>query len=119
MEYFADTYYKKQDFRNGICRNKLKEEIKAKTIQNVMGLKVVSPVRGVSKIKNDRNELKDDGRNFYQALEMAKAKREDRQYRTSNAPVNEVLERMGGMNQYDRHAREIFFALSSTADYKC
>lgn len=76
-------------------------------------------MRSVSKIKNDRNELKDDGRNFYQALEMAKAKRETKQYRTPNAPASEVLERMGGMNQYDRHAREIFFAMSSTADYKC
>ena len=84
-----------------------------------MGLKVVSPVRNVSKIRNDRNELKDDGRNFYQALEMAKAKRGSGQHRRVNATTEEVLERMGGMNQYDRHAREIFFSMCSSTGYKC
>ena len=84
-----------------------------------MGLKVVSPVRNVAKIKNDRNELKDDGRIFYQALEMAKAKRGSGQHRGVNATTEEVLERMGGMNQYDRHAREIFFSMCSSTDYKC
>ena len=61
-----------------------------------MGLKVVSPVRNVSKIRNDRNELKDDGRNFYQALEMAKAKRGSGQHRRVNATTEEVLERKIG-----------------------
>ena len=32
---------------------------------------------------------------------------------------NHSLEMMGGMNQYDRHAREVFYAMSSEADYKC
>lgn len=101
------------------CRNKLKEEITANTVQKVMGIQVVSPVKHVSRVKRDRNEAQDGGRNFYQALEKAKEKRDENKYNGAEMSAEHALERMGGLNQYDRHAREIFFAMSSNADFKC
>ncbi|MCM1244324.1 MAG: hypothetical protein NC293_01615 [Roseburia sp.] len=98
--------------------NKLKEEIKANTIQKVIGTQAVRPVRHVAKIRYGRNEAQDGGGNFYQALEKARNKRESESGRADTASGG-ALEMMGGMNQYDRNAREIFFALSSNADYKC
>lgn len=114
----ADKYYKKRPFHVCICRNKLKEEIKANTIQRVIGLQAVYPVKHVSGIRYDGNEARDGGENFQQALEAAKEKRMEKESRRK--PVkNHSLEMMGGMNQYDRHAREVFYAMSSEADYKC
>lgn len=72
----------------------------------------------MAKIRYDRNEAQDGGGNFYQALEKARNKSDGR---SDSVEKNSggALEMMGGMNQYDRNAREIFFALSSNADYKC
>lgn len=83
-----------------------------------MGTQVVRPVRHVAKIRRDRNEAQDGGGNFYQALEKARSKSESKSGRV-NRESGSALEMMGGINQYDRNAREIFFALSSNADYKC
>lgn len=101
-----------------ICRNKLKEEIKANTIQKGIIIQAVYPVKHVPKIRYDGNEAKDGGENFQQALEAAREKKSERESRKKGAPVK-PLELMGGMNQYNRHAQEIFYAMSSEADYKC
>ena len=98
--------------------NKLKEEIKANTIQKVIGIQVVNPVKHVSGIRYDGNEARDGRENFQQALEAAKEKGTEKESRRKTVPV-QTLVMMGGMNQYDRHAREVFYAMSSEADYKC
>lgn len=74
-------------------------------------------MKHVPRIRYDGNEAKDGGGNFQQALEAAKEKRAERESR-KREPVRS-LTMMGGMNQYDRYAREVFYAMSSEADYKC
>ncbi len=78
-------------------------------------MKVVNPVRNVSQIRYD-SEGGGGGGTFQEALENAERKKNQT---VTNTPPGEVLETMAGLNQYDRHAREIFFAMSSMTDYKC
>lgn len=91
--------------------------MKANTIIDPIGIKVVNPVKHVSRIRYENSDTQSGGGSFQQALESAEKKEE----KTTAARVapNEVLETMAGMNQYDRHAREIFFVMSSQTDYKC
>ncbi len=78
-------------------------------------MKVVNPVRNVSQIRYDSGGGGGGG-TFQEALENA----EKKQAKTAtNTPPGEVLETMAGLNQYNRHAQEIFFAMSSMTDYKC
>lgn len=75
-------------------------------------------MKHTSKIRYDGNEPQEGGGNFQQALESARTKRTAKENH-GNAVPGEVLARMGGLNQYDRNAREIFFVMSSETDYKC
>lgn len=80
-------------------------------------MKVINPVGHVSRIRNIREDGAGNGGTFQEALENAE--RREAKTATKNVAPEEVLEMMGGMNQYDRHAREIFFSMSSQTDYKC
>lgn len=92
--------------------------MKANTIYyNPIEIKEVDPVRHVTRIRYDNSDSQGGGGSFRQALESAQ-KKEQKSVPTEVTP-KEALETMAGMNQYDRHAREIFFVLSSQTDYEC
>ncbi len=117
---FTDIYYERNRqfyIYNGICRNKLKEEITANTTFNPIGTKMINPVRHSSKIRYNSDGGQGSGGTFQEALENARER--ETKVTKANVTPEETLERMAGLNQYDRHAREIFFTMSSQADYQC
>lgn len=73
------------------------------------------PVHGVNRVRRDHNQRHGSGQQFENLLKREQTKM--RQMETERQ--EEELRRMGGMNQYNRQAVEIFFMFSSQMDYKC
>jgi hypothetical protein len=95
----------------------LKEEITANTIQKVIRIQAIHPVRNVSQAREDRGAY-DEAQTFQQVLASTAAKKAARSGSSQTSP-QQVLEMMGGTNHYDRNAKEIFFAMSSNTDFTC
>lgn len=102
--------------RQVVCINKLKEEIIAKTTYYPIGMHIVKPVRNVSHIRYDRGNGGTGDGTFQEALERAQ---EGKGQSVAGARRQSEMERMAGLNQYDCHARELFYSLCSTTDYRC
>jgi hypothetical protein len=98
-------------------RNELKEGNKANAIFRIYENKTVHPVGGVIKTNQYREQEKEsrgEETSFSQILE----KEREKKVNVKSGSENERLRYLEGMNQYDRHAMEVFFVLSSKADYR-
>lgn len=97
------------------CWNKLKEEITANAeIFKIKGVQSVYPINRVRPAKRNAEEEKRGDQSFSQMLEKAK---EDS--RKKDEPREEgKLRTMGGLMQYNRHAVEFCYILTSETDFK-
>ena len=103
--------------------NEPKEGIKAiattNTTNRIYGKVTVNPVSNV--VKANRYCEEDGARNganqSFSGILQQEMERHHAKTRTTNIK-QEQLRLMGGLNQYDRHAREFCFLLSTEADYK-
>lgn len=96
------------------CWNKLKEEIKAAVYEK--NLKSIEPVNSVIKVNSYYDRGRRDsgsGDSFTEILKRERAKAHPQTEKRE-----EALRHMEGMNQYNRHATEVFFLLSRNMDYK-
>ncbi len=75
-------------------------------------------MRHVAKIKRDQEQSR-ESRNFKEAFEAARQNAEKKYEKGKIEENKSILVAMYGMSQYDSHAREKFFALSSQTDYTC
>lgn len=91
--------------------------VKAFATNRVYGKVTVNPVNNVVKVNRYREEERDKGESnqsfsdfLYEEMQTKQVKAEKKE--------PEKLRLMGGLNQYDCHAREFCFLLSTEADYK-
>ena len=68
----------------------------------------------VNRYRDEERSQEEAKQNFSGYLKQEMKKRQEK----PASPKREQLRLMGGLNQYDRHAREFCFILSREADYK-
>lgn len=96
--------------------NEPKEGIKAIATNRIYGKETVNPVGNVVKVNRYNREearQREAGADFSSLL-----RQEMRKNQVRKAEPQPQLRMMGGLNQYDRHAREFCYILSREADFK-
>ena len=97
--------------------NEPKEGIKAIATNQIYRRVIINPVTNVVKVNRYREEEKNHEESQKSFAGILQQKVEKKQQKTSR-PKQEKLRVMGGLNQYDRYAREFCYILSNEADYK-
>lgn len=105
------------DVVSGNCSNKLKEEIEAKTVYGIQN-KTVTPVNNVMKASRYRGNGRQSSPQECDFSEMLRKERAKEHQSPKAREEEKALCLMGGLNQYNRHALEVCFLLSSEMDYK-
>jgi hypothetical protein len=98
-------------------RNEPKEGIKA-AVFNVYGRGTVHPVPNVVKAKRYLEHEQDQGQGNQSFSEILKQKADKKEEKETKRNVDAELRVMGGLQQYNRHAVEFCYILSSEADYR-
>lgn len=96
--------------------NEPKEGIKAIATDRIYGKATINPVSNIIKANpyhEQERKHQETQHDFSSFLEKELEKKKEKP-----SKKQEKLRLMGGLNQYDRHAREFCFFLSNETDYK-